>query len=120
MGSTGKTLPWYGRIQTSKNPEAAAIWRSRNEEPELCEPAWLSDHYVTDQSRESEIELGASVFQLIEQICSTRERKVIALRFVFGMTLEETGDSFGVTRERIRQIERSALRKVRGSARKLL
>ena len=119
MGSTGKALPWYGLIQTSKNPEAAAIWRSRNEEPELCEPAWLSDHYVTDLSRESEIELGASIFQLIEQVCSPKERKVIAFRFVFGMTLAETADAFGVTGERIRQIENKAFRRIRESARKL-
>ena len=46
-----------------------------------------------------------------------RERKVLALRFGLGdgysRTLEEVGKQFKVTRERIRQIEAKALRKMR-------
>ena len=46
-----------------------------------------------------------------------RERKVLELRFGFGdgyaRTLEEVGKQFRVTRERIRQIEAKALRKMR-------
>ncbi|MBQ6628649.1 MAG: sigma-70 family RNA polymerase sigma factor [Methanobrevibacter sp.] len=46
-----------------------------------------------------------------------RERKVIQLRFGFidgkQRTLEEAGKEFGVTRERIRQIEAKALRKLK-------
>ena len=47
-----------------------------------------------------------------------RERQVILMRFGFDgydpMTLEEVGSRFHVTRERIRQIESKALRKMRG------
>ncbi|MFZ0731537.1 MAG: RNA polymerase sigma factor RpoD [Candidatus Sulfotelmatobacter sp.] len=52
---------------------------------------------------------------------SPREEKIISMRF--GMedgserTLEEVGRSFGVTRERIRQIEAKALRKLRHPSR---
>src|SRR6185436_13709933 len=46
-----------------------------------------------------------------------RERKVLELRFGLGdgysRTLEEVGKQFKVTRERIRQIEAKALRKMR-------
>ena len=48
---------------------------------------------------------------------SQREQKVLALRFGLGdgysRTLEEVGRQFQVTRERIRQIEAKALRKMR-------
>ena len=46
-----------------------------------------------------------------------REAQVLRMRFGIGMpsdhTLEEVGRQFGVTRERIRQIEAKALRKLR-------
>jgi RNA polymerase primary sigma factor len=52
---------------------------------------------------------------------SPREEKVIRLRFGIGErtdhTLEEVGRHFSVTRERIRQIETKALRKLRHSSR---
>jgi RNA polymerase primary sigma factor len=64
---------------------------------------------------------------LKEQICSVlgsltkRERKVLQLRFGLEdgrtRTLEEVGREFGVTRERIRQIETKALRKLRHPSR---
>jgi RNA polymerase primary sigma factor len=48
---------------------------------------------------------------------SERERKVLELRFGLidgkSRTLEEVGAEFKVTRERIRQIEAKALRKLR-------
>jgi RNA polymerase primary sigma factor len=48
---------------------------------------------------------------------SDRERRVLEMRFGLqdgqGHTLEEVGQAFGVTRERIRQIEAKALRKLR-------
>ncbi|MDR1700577.1 MAG: RNA polymerase sigma factor RpoD/SigA [Lachnoclostridium sp.] len=52
-----------------------------------------------------------------------REREVIILRFGFindkVFTLEEIGGRFGITRERVRQIESNALRKLREKAKKL-
>ncbi len=52
---------------------------------------------------------------------SPREEKVLRMRFGIGMntdhTLEEVGKQFGVTRERIRQIEAKALRKLRHPSR---
>lgn len=70
---------------------------------------------------------AASHHLLKEQICSVlgsltkRERKVLQLRFGLedgrSRTLEEVGREFGVTRERIRQIETKALRKLRHPSR---
>jgi RNA polymerase primary sigma factor len=52
---------------------------------------------------------------------TSRERKVLQLRFGLddgrARTLEEVGNEFGVTRERIRQIEAKALRKLRHPSR---
>jgi len=51
-----------------------------------------------------------------------RESKVLQMRFGLNgtkpLTLEEVGKNFGVTRERIRQIESKALRKLRHPSRK--
>jgi RNA polymerase primary sigma factor len=50
-----------------------------------------------------------------------REQSILCMRFGIGATtdhtLEEIGKAFGVTRERIRQIEATALNKLRGSTR---
>ncbi|MCG3776488.1 MAG: RNA polymerase sigma factor SigA [Nitrospira sp.] len=60
----------------------------------------------------------------VEEVLETlteRERKVMRLRFGLddgrSRTLEEVGREFGVTRERIRQIEAKALRKLRHPSR---
>jgi len=61
----------------------------------------------------------------IEEVLSSlsdREAKVLKMRFGLGgyrpMTLEEVGREFGVTRERIRQIEAKALRKLKHPSRR--
>lgn len=58
--------------------------------------------------------------KLLETL-TDRERKIIELRFgLYGKkthTLEEIGEKFGVTRERIRQIEAKALRKLKHPSR---
>jgi RNA polymerase primary sigma factor len=60
----------------------------------------------------------------VEEVLATltpRERRVLQLRFGLedgrSRTLEEVGKEFGVTRERIRQIEAKALRKLRHPSR---
>ncbi len=57
-----------------------------------------------------------------ELACLTaREERVLRMRFGIGMntdhTLEEVGQQFSVTRERIRQIEAKALRKLKHPSR---
>ncbi|MBI3546452.1 MAG: sigma-70 family RNA polymerase sigma factor, partial [Gammaproteobacteria bacterium] len=57
----------------------------------------------------------------ILETLTAREAKVLRMRFGIGMntdhTLEEVGKQFDVTRERIRQIEAKALRKLRHPSR---
>ena len=70
---------------------------------------------------------AASYLLLKEQLddvldtLTDREKRVLELRFGMGdgrpRTLEEVGKEFGVTRERIRQIEAKALRKLRHPSR---
>jgi RNA polymerase primary sigma factor len=61
--------------------------------------------------------------QLSEVLCTLTEREQKVLRLRFGLddgrarTLEEVGREFSVTRERIRQIEAKALRKLRHPSR---
>ncbi len=61
--------------------------------------------------------------QLNEVLCTLTEREQKVLRLRFGLddgrarTLEEVGKEFNVTRERIRQIEAKALRKLRHPSR---
>jgi RNA polymerase primary sigma factor len=50
---------------------------------------------------------------------SEKEEEIVRMRYGFGNstvhTLDEIGNKFGVTRERIRQIEKSALKKIANS-----
>ena len=68
------------------------------------------DEYATNELLKDEIN---NVLMMLTE----RERKVIQLRFGLidgrARTLEEVGKVFGVTRERIRQIEAKALRKLK-------
>jgi RNA polymerase primary sigma factor len=62
------------------------------------------------------INLGSQTDNVLHTL-TERERRVLRLRFGIGSgvdhTLEEVGQQFDVTRERIRQIEAKALRKLR-------
>ena len=83
---------------------------------------FIEDEHV--MSPESRIENNALKRQFAEVLATLtpREEKVIRLRYGLDdekpKTLEEVGRIFNVTRERIRQIEAKALRKLRSPTRK--
>jgi len=56
----------------------------------------------------------------IENGLTERERKAIHVYYERGMTLEEAGAEFGVTRERVRQVLAKAVRKLRHPSRRKL
>lgn len=80
------------------------------------------------KDNKSEVPPDAAAYTLLQeqldevmQTLTDREKKVLALRFGLedgrSRTLEEVGKEFHVTRERIRQIEAKALRKLRHPSR---
>ena len=55
--------------------------------------------------------------EVINRILNSQEKEIIRLRFGIpddnNMTLEQVGKNLGLTRERVRQIEQKALKKLR-------
>lgn len=90
------------------------------------EDSHLGD-FIEDQEAPSPAEaasytlLQEQLGKVLQEHLSPRERRVLELRFGLldgrTRTLEEVGQYFGVTRERIRQIEAKALRKLRSPKR---
>ena len=79
------------------------------------------EHAVNPYDALSEKNMYGQLDDLME-ILDEREAKIIASRFGLEgktpMTLEEVGHEFGVTRERIRQLQNIALDKMRKTLRK--
>jgi RNA polymerase primary sigma factor len=78
--------------------------------------------FIEDKGAHSPIEdvINLRLTEEVEKVLATltpREEKILRMRFGIGErsdhTLEEVGKVFGVTRERIRQIEAKALKKLR-------
>ena len=87
----------------------------------------LLGDFIADEGQISPYEATTKQLMLenVEEVLSTltdREAKVLKMRFGLhgakALTLEEVGREFGVTRERIRQIESKALRKLRHPSRR--
>jgi RNA polymerase primary sigma factor len=77
----------------------------------------LEDRAIISPIEAADLKRRKENINLLLDILSEQERKIIKLRFGLEdgepMTLEKIGNVFGLTRERIRQIESSALKKLR-------
>jgi RNA polymerase primary sigma factor len=82
---------------------------------------FVQDGEATSPAEAAAMTMLRTEVDLILDTLSARERRVLQLRFGLleghERTLEEVGKRFGVTRERIRQIEAKALRKLRHPSR---
>lgn len=83
------------------------------------EDSYLGDFVPSTDDDPEEIACKEALNDAVKEVLSTltpREQKVLELRFGFSdgkiYTLEDVGEMLGVTRERVRQIEGKALRKL--------
>lgn len=128
--ATVEVNPRYGRVEKGDRIPygtlAGADWSLRrayyyegypkdSDFPEL--PVWEPEVVEVDLERTV---LRAQTARIVAEMLDTltpREAKVLRLRFgvelTHDRTLEEVGVLFGVTRERIRQIEAKAMRKLK-------
>ena len=114
LGVTSEKVEWMQRVS----------WLPLSLESPINETEEDSELglFVEDQSAPTPIEsaYGKLLREKIEDVLDTlppREARILRLRFGFEnghtYTLEEVGAKFGLTRERIRQIESKALRRLR-------
>ena len=98
-------------------PETASLDTPIGEEDENPLGAFIMDVDSPSPVQEAELNILKEQIQEVLSELNERERRVISLRFGiddgYPRTLEEVGNIFEVTRERIRQIEAKALRKLR-------
>jgi len=82
----------------------------------INDDAPVADRLLMNESLSREIDRALSTL-------TDRESDIIKMFFGLGgqeMTLEEIGDKFGLTRERVRQIKEKAIRRLRQNSRSKL
>lgn len=113
------------RLGVSENDAALLIIRrhhplSLNKPLGEKEDSTAQDFLVSPESSAHTVAEHTSLASQVEAVLRTmtyREREILRMRFGLGdgneYTLEETGKVFNITRERVRQIEARALKKLR-------
>lgn len=104
-------------IRVSKEPHS--LENTISEDGESTFADFLEDtNTLTPEQHLDREQLKLSLDRALETL-TLREQKVLRMRFGIGLgtdhTLEEIGNQFDVTRERIRQIEAKALQKLKNS-----
>lgn len=101
-------------IKVSQEPTSLATKVGDEEDSELGD--FVQDTGLRPEQQAAHALLRGDLDEVLDSL-SPREKRVLQLRFGLEdgkqRTLEEVGKEFGVTRERIRQIEAKAIRKLR-------
>ncbi len=106
-------------LKLSQEPVSLEMPIGEEEDSHLGD--FIEDRSALQPAEEASLQLLKEQIRNVLSELSDRERRVLILRFGLedgrARTLEEVGKEFGVTRERIRQIEAKALRKLRHPSR---
>ncbi len=117
MGTTPRKIREYFKI----SQEPLSLETPIGEEKDNRLGDFVEDKKVSSPEEQIVNKYFKEQMHSILSILSPREREIIKLRFgldsEYPHTLEEVGQIFKVTRERIRQIEAKAIRKLRQSVR---
>jgi len=102
-------------LKTSMEPISLEMPVGQEDDSHLGD--FIEDQKIREPDDEASRKLLREQLRQVLDSLSEREREVLSMRFGLQdghiRTLEEVGQAFGVTRERIRQIEVKALRKLR-------
>ncbi len=100
--------------------EPVSLYTSIGEDEDSFLIDFIPDKNNITEEESDQLELNRVVMDILDTL-SEREKRVMILRFGLDgkdpRTLQEVGQEFGVTRERIRQIEAKALRRLRHPSR---
>ena len=92
-----------------------------DDDGEVCMGDLIADSTATNAITDLIDEANAKIINDVLDTLSVREADILRMRFgintIKPMTLEEVGSHYGLSKERIRQIESNALRKLRNPMR---
>ena len=101
--------------------DTVSLDKTVSEDDDTTTIDFVKDTSILDPFNYSENKINKEAINRLLSSLTPREEKVIRMRYGFDdnlpKTLEEVGLEFGVTRERIRQIESKAIRRLRHPAR---
>ena len=121
LGEALELPPERVREMLAMLPQPMSLDTPMGDEQDAQLADFVEDENAVDLEDSAQMMLLRDQVHLVLNSLSGRERRVIELRYGLDgardRTLSEIGDELGVTRERIRQIEAKALRKLRHPSR---